>query len=53
MLREFLNVVRVAVANADDGMTAIKVEVRLTLIVPYVATFAAYYIDVEKGIDRK
>ena len=36
--------------NADYGMTAIKVEVFLTLIVPDVATLAFYYINIEKRI---
>ena len=38
---------------ADDGMTAIKVEIFCSLLVPYVASLATVYGYVEKGINVK
>jgi hypothetical protein len=45
--------VGVAVANADNGMTAIKVHVFLTFIVPYFASFSLHDIHIEKGVNVK
>ena len=36
---------------ADDGMTAIEVKVFCSLLVPYVASLATVYGNVEKGIN--
>ena len=36
--------------DADNGMTAIKVEIFLTLVVPYLAALTFYYINIEKRI---
>ena len=37
----------------DDGMTSVKVEIHLALIVPYTATSALLYRYVEKRINVK
>jgi len=50
LLGEHLHVVRMTVTDADNGMTAIEVEVFLTLVVPYVTALTFYYIDIEKWI---
>ena len=50
---DFLDVVRMGVADADDGMTAIEVEVFLSLVVPHVAVLSAHNIDVEKWVNVK
>ena len=44
---DFMDVVRMGVADADDGMTAIEIEVFLPLVVPHVAALSAHNIDVE------
>ena len=36
---------------ADDGMSAIKVEIFRTFLVPHMATLATINGDVEKGIN--
>ena len=41
---------RVAMTDADNGKTAIKVEVFLTLVVPYLAALSFYNINIEKRI---
>jgi len=38
---------------ADDGMAAIEVEIFCSLFVPYVASLATVYGNVEKGINVK
>ena len=39
-----------AMTDADNGMTAIKIEVFLTLVVPYLAALSFYNINIEKRI---
>ena len=39
-----------AMTDADNGMTAIEVEVFLTLVVPYLAALTFYNINIEKRI---
>ena len=39
-----------AMPNAYHGVSAVDVEVFLTLVVPYLASLALYHIYVEKGI---
>ena len=39
-----------AVAYADNGMSAIEVEIFLTLVVPYLAALTFYNINIEKKI---
>ncbi len=38
-------------SDADDSMTAIKIQVLSALFVPYAATLATHDIDGEKGIN--
>ena len=38
-------------ANADNGMTAIKVELFLTFIVPHFTSFALYDVYIEEWIN--
>ena len=40
-------IVRMAMADADDGMATIEVEILLAFVVPNVSTFAAHDVDVE------
>lgn len=41
------DIMRMAVANADNGMSAVKIEIRLPLVVPHCAATALHYINVE------
>ena len=50
LVGEHLNIVRMAMTDADNGMTAIKVEIFLTLFVPYLAALSFYNINIEKRI---
>ena len=50
LLGDCLDIVRVAVTDADDCMTAIEVEIFLPLVVPHAATFAFVDGYVEKWI---
>ena len=50
LFADHLHVVRVGMADGDDGMAAIEVEVFSALFVPYVAAFAPHDVDVEQGI---
>ena len=50
LVGEHLYIVRMAMADADNGMTAIKVEIFLTLVVPYLAALTFYNINIEKRI---
>jgi len=50
LLGKHLHVVRMTVTDADNGMTAIEVEVFLAFVVPYVTALTFYYIDIEKWI---
>ena len=47
LLCEFLYIMRMAVANAYNGMTAIKVEILLSLVVPNRTATTFYYVNVE------
>ena len=40
-------------ADADNSMSAIQVEVFLTLFVPHMATFSLDNVNVEKGVNVK
>ena len=53
LLLHFAYVVRMAVANADDGMAAVEVEVGLAFAVPHLAALAFHNFNVEKGIYGK
>ncbi len=46
LLREFLHIMLVAMAYADYGMSAVEVEIFLSVLVPYLASFTSYYINV-------
>ena len=46
-----LHIVWMSVADADDGMTSIKIQILSALVVPHAATLATHDIDGEKGID--
>ena len=46
-----LNIMRMSMANGDDGMTAIKVQIFFTILVPDATTFAAHNVDGKEGID--
>ena len=50
LLCKCFDIMRMAVPDADDGMTAIEVEVLLAFVIPNVATLSACDGDVEKGI---
>ena len=50
LLCKCFDIMRMAVSDADDGMTAIEVEVLLAFVIPDVAALSARYGDVEKGI---
>ena len=50
LIGEHLHIVRMAMTDADNGMTAIEVEVFLTLVVPYLAALSFYNINIEKRI---
>ena len=50
LLADHLHVVRVGMADGDDGVAAIEVKVFSALFVPYVAAFAPHDVDVEQGI---
>ena len=39
-----------AMTDADNGMTAIEVEIFLPLVVPYLAALSFYNINIEKRI---
>ena len=45
-----LDIMGMCMTYADDGMTAIEVEIFCSLFVPYVASLATVYGNVEKGI---
>lgn len=47
LLCEFLYIMRMAVANAYNGMTAVKVEILLSLVVPNRTATTFYYVNVE------
>jgi hypothetical protein len=40
-------------ANADNGMTAIEIQVFLAFVIPYFASFTLHDVYVEKGINVK
>jgi hypothetical protein len=40
----------VGVSDGDDGMTAIQVQVLLSLVIPYLTSLSFYDVNVEKGI---
>jgi hypothetical protein len=42
-----------AMAYADDGMTTIKVQIFLALVVPHFAVLALHNVHIEKGINIK
>ena len=46
-----LDVAGMAVANADDGVAAVEVEIFAALAVPHVAAAAFHNLDVEERID--
>ena len=50
LLGEFLDIMRMAMTDADDGMAAVKVKIFLAFAVPNVAAFALDDIDVEERI---
>ena len=50
LVGEHLHIVRMAMTDADNGMTAIKVEIFLPLVVPYLAALSFYNINIEKRI---
>ena len=50
LLCKSLDIVGMAVSDADDGMTAIEVEVLLAFVIPNVATLSACDGDVEEWI---
>ena len=50
LLAYLLHVARVAVPYADDGVPAVEVQVFLSLVVPYLASFSLHHVDVVKGI---
>ena len=50
LLGYLLNIVWMRMTNADDGMTAIQVQVLLPLVVPYLASLSPDNVHVEEGI---
>ena len=50
LVADHLHVVRMGVADGDDGMAAVEVEVLRTVLVPHVAAFPFDDVDVEEGI---
>ena len=50
LLGEFLDIMRMAMTDADDGMAAVKVKIFLAFAVPNVAAFALDDVDVEERI---
>ena len=49
--RKPLYVVGMAVADADDGVSAIEVEILLPFIVPHLASLTFHDVDIEEGIN--
>ena len=45
-----LHIVFVTMSDADDSMTAIEVQVFLTLVIPHLAAFSLDDVDVEERI---
>ena len=50
LVADHLHVVRMGVADGDDGMAAVEVEVLRTVLVPHVAAFPFDDVDVEQRI---
>ena len=47
LLAYHFHIVRMGMADGDDGMASVEVEVLRALFVPYVAAFAPHDVDVE------
>ena len=45
-----LHVVRVGMAYGNDGMSAVEVEVFGAVVIPHMAAFSFYYVDVKEWI---
>ena len=50
LLRHFLDIVRMGVADADHGMSAIEVQVLLPHLIPHFTAFALDDVHVEERI---
>ena len=51
LLCQALDIVRMAVADADDSVAAVQVEILLALVVPHLASLALDNVDIEEGIN--
>ena len=51
LLGHCLHIVRMAVTDADDGMTSIEVEILLSFVVPHGTALSLRDVDIKQGID--
>ena len=50
LLRHLIYIMGVRVPDADDGMTAIEIQILLSLVVPNLAAIALHNVDIKKWI---
>ena len=53
LFRQFFDIMRVAVADRDNGVATIEVEILLPFVVPHVAALALHDVHVEERINIK
>ena len=50
LLRQHFDIMRMAVADADDSMSAIEVQIFLSLLIPHLASLSLDNVHIEEGI---